>query len=90
MPIKTNLRVLRHRHHLLLTDLEDASGLSNQYISRAELGQIQPTKRLETQLDAAIQAVIEQRKQELRALEENYLSCTGRLLDPAEGGFHEQ
>ena len=52
MEIKTNLRALRHRYRLPLAELEAASGLSNQYLSRAELGQLSATERLEKQLDA--------------------------------------
>ena len=50
MEIKTNLRALRHRYRLSLAELEAASGLSNQYLSRAELGQLSATERLEKQL----------------------------------------
>lgn len=44
---KTNLRALRLRYDIPLSELSAASGLSNQYISRAELGEISPTPRLE-------------------------------------------
>ena len=43
MEKETNLRALRHRHGVCLTELADACGLSNQYLSRAELGLIPPT-----------------------------------------------
>ena len=43
---KTNLRALRLRHDIPLSELSAAAGLSNQYISRAELGEISPTPRL--------------------------------------------
>lgn len=89
MAFKANLRVLRHRYTLRLTELEAVSGLSNQYISQAELGHIQPTKRLEQQMDAAVAAVIIRREKELLALKEDYQKYKGRLLRPAEDTEHE-
>ena len=53
---KTNLRALRLRYDIPLSELSAASGLSNQYISRAELGEISPTPRLEDKLGAAVAA----------------------------------
>ena len=47
MEHETNLRALRLRHGLQLTELSEVSWLSDQYISRAELGQIAATPRLE-------------------------------------------
>ena len=61
MEYETNLRALRHRHGVWLTELADACGLSNQYLSRAELGLIPPTPRLERQLLSALEAVIAHR-----------------------------
>ena len=43
MEHETNLRALRLRHGLQLTELSEVSWLSDQYISRAELGQIAAT-----------------------------------------------
>ena len=40
MEHETNLRALRLRHGLQLTELSEVSWLSDQYISRAELGQM--------------------------------------------------
>ncbi len=37
MPKRSNLYYFRRLHQISLYDLETASGLSNQYISRAEL-----------------------------------------------------
>lgn len=80
MEIKTNLRALRHRYGLSLAELEAASGLSNQYLSRAELGQLSATERLEKQLASAIESVISDRKAELQALEKDYMAFKGLLL----------
>ena len=82
---KTNLRALRIHHEISLMELEAASGLSNQYISRAELGEISPTSLLEEKLDAAIETVIVQRSARLAALERSFAACKGRLLQ-LEGG----
>ena len=81
---KTNLRALRLRHDIPLSELSAASGLSNQYISRAELGEISPTPRLEDKLGTAVEAVIGQRHKRLRALERSFAACKGRLLQREE------
>lgn len=85
----TNLRRLRSRCHVSLLELEAASGLSNQYISSAELGKIQPSRQLEERLCSAIEVIIANRKQELLLLEADFLKCRGRLLELAEEGSDE-
>ena len=86
---KTNLRALRLRYDIPLSELSAASGLSNQYISRAELGELSPTVRLEIQIGAALEAVIVQRGLRLAALERSYEACKGRLLQMEEGDLSE-
>ena len=86
---KTNLRALRLRHDIPLSELSAASGLSNQYISRAELGEISPTPRLEDKLGAAVDAVILRRRERLSALERSFAACKGRLLQPEGGELDE-
>ena len=81
---KTNLRALRLRHDIPLSELSAVSGLSNQYISRAELGEISPTVRLEDKLRDAVDAVILRRRKRLSALEGSFAACKGRLLQPEE------
>ena len=85
MEHETNLRALRHRHGVQLTELADACGLSNQYISRAELGLIPATPRLERQLLAAGEVVIAHRASTARALERELAPLRGRLLERAVG-----
>ena len=65
-----------------LSEMSAASGLSNQYISRAELGEISPTPRLEDKLGAAVDAVILQRRERLSALERSFAVRKSRLLQP--------
>lgn len=84
MEKETNLRALRHRHGVCLTELADACGLSNQYLSRAELGLIPPTPRLERQLLAAVETVIAHRAGTAQALKKELQPLRGRLLQPAE------
>ena len=81
---KTNLRALRLRHDIPLSELSAVSGLSNQYISRAELGEISPTPRLEDKLGAAVETVIGQRRERIGALERSFAACKGRLLQREE------
>lgn len=83
MEHETNLRALRHRHGLQLTELADACGLSNQYLSRAELGLIPATPRLERQLMSALEVVISHRASTAQALERELKPLRGRLLERA-------
>lgn len=83
MEYETNLRALRHRHGLQLTELADACGLSNQYLSRAELGLIPATPRLEQQLLSALEVAIAHRASTARALERELEPLRGRLLERA-------
>ena len=83
MEHETNLRALRHRHGVQLTELADACGLSNQYISRAELGLIPPTPRLEKQMLGAVERVIAHRRGTAQALERELAPLRGRLLERA-------
>ena len=84
MEIKTNLRALRHRHQISIRVLAAHAALSIQYVSRAELGEISATPRLEAQMASAIESVISVRKAEVRALEKDYAACKGRLLREEE------
>ena len=85
MERKTNLRALRLQYDIPLSELSAVSGLSNQYISRAELGEISPTPRLEEKLGAAMETVIAQRHEQISALEQSFAACKGRLLQREEG-----
>lgn len=80
----TNLRRLRGRCRMSLRELAAASGLSRQYISRAELREIPATRALEAKLSSAVKAVIASRQEELLALEAAYWAYQGRLLETAE------
>lgn len=84
MKKETNLRLLRLRHGVWLTELADASGLSNQYISRAELGLIPATPRLEQQMLSAVETVIARRSGTAQAMEKELKSLRGRLLQSPE------
>lgn len=86
---QTNLRALRLRYDIPLSELSAVSGLSNQYISRAELGEVSPTPRLEDKLGAAVETVIGQRHGRLGALERSFAACKGRLLQREESGPDE-
>lgn len=85
MEHETNLRALRHRHGVCLTELADACGLSNQYLSRAELGQIAPTPRLEAQLTSAVEKAILRRAAVVRDMSRDFRRCRGRLLEVGGG-----
>ena len=80
MERNTNLRALRLRHDIPLSELSAASDLSVQYISRAELGD---------KLGTAVTAVIVRRHERLSALERSFTVRKGRLLQPEEGELDE-
>lgn len=90
MERKTNLRVMRDRYHITLTELGKAADMPNQYVSRAELGQITATWRLEARLSAALESIIASRKRNAEALEADYQREKGRLLQPFGGEYSEQ
>ena len=90
MESKTRVRVLRHRYGLLMTELGTVAGLSNQYLSRAELGYIQATERLEKQLGFAIEILIARREKELQSLKQDYEIYKGRLLRPVEDTEYDE
>jgi len=89
MAKQSNLHRLRRLHRVPLRELEAVSGLSNQYISCAELQKIPATAQMERKLDDAMEALITNRKQKLLLLEADFLKYRGRLLEPAEDGSHE-
>lgn len=85
MEHETNLRAFRLRHGLQLTELSQVSWLSNQYISRAELGQIAATPRLESQLADAVEKAIFRRAAAVRDMSRELRRCRGRLLEVSGG-----
>lgn len=84
MASMTNLRALRLRHRVSLMELADHAGISLQYVSRAELGEIAATTRLEEQMSAALEAIISSRRAELLAFETDYMTYKGKLLKKEE------
>lgn len=85
MEHETNLRAFRLRHGLQLTELSEVSWLSDQYISRAELGQTAPTPRLETQLFSAAEQAIARRAIAVREMHRDLRQYRGRLLEVTGG-----
>lgn len=85
MEHETNLRAFRLRHGLQLTELSEVSWLSDQYISRAELGQISATPRLEVQLAEAVEKTILRRAAAVRNMSRDFQGCRGRLLEVCGG-----
>lgn len=86
---QTNLRTLRLWYEIPLSEMSAVSGRSNQYISRAELGEISPTPRLEDKLGAAVDAVILRRRVRFSALEWSFAVRKGCLLQPEEDELDE-
>ena len=81
---ESHLRRLRLQHQITLRELEAVSGVSNQYISCAELGKTRAAVQLTGKMDTAIELLIANRKQELLLLEADFLKYRSRLLEAAE------
>lgn len=88
MCITTKLRTLRLEYGVSLTELAERGGVSNQLISRMELGDVPRTEHKEV-LAAALSGVIAARRASLDGLERNYQASKGQLLIPMEDNDHE-
>ena len=89
MCIKTKLRTLRLEYGVSLTELAERGGVSNQLISRMELGDVPRTEHKEVLAAAALSGVIAARRASLDGLERNYQASKGQLLIPMEDNDHE-
>lgn len=85
----TKLRVLRLKYGISLDELAQKGGVSNQQISRLELGEVHGTGHREQLVGTAFAHVIAARKIALTELEREFTACRGCLLVPAEGSAHE-
>ena len=89
MCITTKLRTLRLEYGVSLTELAERGGVSNQLISRMELGDVPRTEHKEVLVAAALSGVIAARRASLDGLERNYQASKGQLLIPMEDNDHE-
>lgn len=80
----TQLRALRLRHSITLEELAGIIGVSNQYLSRVELSQAAPTWTMEKKCEAAMEQLIILRYEAVKALERDYRSIKGLLLEASE------
>ena len=88
MCITTKLRTLRLEYGVSLTELAERGGVSNQLISRMELGDVPRTEHKEVLAAAALSGVAA-RRASLDGLERNYQASKGQLLIPMEDNDHE-
>lgn len=77
----TNLRYLRLKHGISLRELADAAGVSGQYMSRVELGQVIPSWTLEKKCEAALEQIALRRFEAAQALVRDRQTA-GLLLNP--------
>lgn len=80
----TYLRALRLRHGITLMELAEAAQVTNQQVSRVELLQMPVTKELEQKYETAMESVICQRYNAVRALEQDYRTVKGYLVHGSE------
>lgn len=85
----TKLRVLRLKYSIPLEEVATQGGVSNQQISRMELGDVPRTRHKEQLAAIALSGVIAARKTSLAMLEREYLASKGQLLMPVEGNDDE-
>jgi transcriptional regulator with XRE-family HTH domain len=80
----TNLRRLRLRHGITLSELARTARVSFQQISRVELLQCPVASELQREYEAALEKVIVQRYDAVKSLERDYRAIKGRLLKETE------
>ena len=76
----TRLRDMRKRYGISLAELELASGLCNQQLSRLELGVLPRSTLREQRVGEALAALIAARKADIESLEQELHAEKGRLL----------
>ncbi len=84
MVTTTQLRILRHKYNISLVELASKIGISNQHLSRMELGQVRTRPWQEERVAAAIAELIAGQKAHLLNLERDLLLHKGHLLEPME------
>lgn len=80
----TRLRAIRLKYNISLLELERHSGVSNQYLSALELGNIRRTENNEAVLSCAMSEVLRTRKSSLAGAEQVLRRYQGHLLEPVE------
>jgi transcriptional regulator with XRE-family HTH domain len=80
----TNLRRLRLRHGITLSELARTARVSFQQISRVELLQCPVSRELQLEYEAALERVITRRYDAVKSLEHDYRAIKGRLLEETE------
>lgn len=89
MCITTKLHVLRLKYKISLIELAKQGGLSNQHLSRIELGIVPRTEHKEQLVAAALSRVIAVRRASLDDLERECQASKGCLLTPMEENNYE-
>lgn len=81
MPDAMKVRAIRNfrlRHNLSLQEVADAAGMTKQWISQIEIGDVTATAENKLTMIRAYQAVIHKRRQALDNLEQGFIA----LFDP--------
>lgn len=80
----TQFRMLRLKYNIPLSAISDKAGISNQHLSRMELGTIRRTNANERRLSQAVEALIEESRTVLDQMEQDFLGCREQLLEPVK------
>lgn len=80
----TQLRRLRLKYHITLTELADAVGFSNQYLSALEQGKAPASCEQKERIARVFIQLANTRSGDIRALDQELSATKGRLFLPME------
>ena len=83
------IRLLRNKHHISLGELGKACGISNQRISKIELGDSYLTEKTGEKIQEGFRQIIECRRRMLLRLCEDYENHKDTLLEQVEEDEYE-
>ena len=80
----TNLRYLRLKHKIPLSELASIMGTSNQYLSRVEFEPSQRIQGTHVQYIVAMEALIQHRRERVNALDHDYRQVKDTLFQESQ------
>ena len=84
MVTTTQLRKLRLKYHITLTELADAVGFSNQYLSALEQGKAAASREQKDRISRVFIQLANERSGDIRALDKELVATKDRLFMPME------
>ena len=84
MVITTRLRMLRLKYNVTLTELARVAGISNQRLSDLERGRYSASPELQLKISRALGRLIDEKKNSISLLANEYRAYKECLLTPVE------